>query len=99
MRMDQTEFVQHMQHLRLLKGCPLSVLHALNMARDQRMGAVGAIWLESATGYSEKPIMEALNLLESWGQVERIRRCNWALVKNPSMLPLVIGLGKMETLR
>ena len=96
MKRNQTEVIQHMQYLRLLKGCPLSVLYALNAAREQRMGAVGAIWLEYATGYTEKPIMDALNLLESWGQVERVRRCNWALVKNPSMLPLMIGLGKVD---
>jgi hypothetical protein len=54
---------------------------------------VGPAWLIDFTGYTDKPIAHALKLLKSYGQVEQVSRYEWALVDNPSMLPLLANLG------
>lgn len=63
--------------IKLLKGCPLSVFHALLLARITGQGAASAGWLARQTGYSDKPVSQALETLEQYGLACRGERNGW----------------------
>jgi len=71
--------------LRELKGCPLSVLLALSIVKQP----VNAGWLENVTGYSDKPISKALELLVEFGYIAKISGQKWQIGINVQM-PLMI---------
>lgn len=81
-------FESPLQMLRLLRGAPLSVLYGLWLARAMRIGVVGNEWLERSTGYSDKPISQALALLEEYGLATHTR-VGWALTSGAEQLPLM----------
>jgi hypothetical protein len=89
--------------VRLLKGVPLACLVALWVAQRDGMGPQGAEWLERCTGYSDKPVGQALLFLEEQGFVSRNGRYLWQ-VSGPVGQPplsggsvLVDGRGVGET--
>lgn len=61
--------------LRELKGCPLSVLLALSIVRLP----VNASWLENMTGYSDKPVTKALELLVEYGYILKLSGQKWQI--------------------
>jgi hypothetical protein len=86
--------------LRILKGCALSVVVALMLAREENLGAQGAEWIARVTGYSDKPVNQALLFLESNGIVSRNGRYLWALTGQFKQLPFEVcgeGVGKFPT--
>ena len=56
--------------VRMLKGAPLSVYFAMFLAGQP----VSAKWLERVTGYTDKPITQALELLKEYDLVSHNRR-------------------------
>jgi hypothetical protein len=68
--------------LRQLKGAPLSVLLALFWAGQR----VSAGWLETMTGYTDKPVAHALELLKEYGWAARVQG-GW-MIANAEQLPL-----------
>lgn len=84
-RRRQAGMEMTVQGLRALKGAPLSVLLALQIARQP----VGTAWLSRTTGYSDKPVTSALELLVELGLVTRNSRYNaWQLANGRAQLPL-----------
>lgn len=77
--------------VRTLKGAPLSVLIGLIVARQDGLGVVGAEWLERNTGYSDKPVTQALAFLEEQGMVSRNGRYGWQLTGDFIQLPLSVA--------
>jgi hypothetical protein len=74
--------------VRLLKGAPLACLVALMIAQQEGLGAQGAEWLERATGYTFKPVNQALQFLEDQGLVTRNGRFLWQLAGEIKQFPL-----------
>lgn len=74
--------------VRLLKGCPLACVFALMIAQQDRLGAQGAEWLERATGYTDKPVSQALLFLQEQGVISRNGRYLWQLCGEFVQLPL-----------
>lgn len=69
--------------IRELKGAPLSVLFALALVKMR----VSNAWLERATGYTDKPISQALAYLEEIGLVDQ-SSAGWQLTGKARQLPL-----------
>lgn len=63
-----TVFDDPIRLLRQLKGAPLSVLFAMIWARSR----VSADWLVTVTGYTDKPVTQALKLLTAYGWVTKV---------------------------
>jgi len=59
--------------LRTLKGPPLAVLIALMIAEEP----VQCDWLARVTGYTDKPVRQALELLQEYGMAARLNRHAW----------------------
>jgi hypothetical protein len=76
--------------LRTLKGCPGMVLWALMIARQDRLGPVGAEWIERATGYTDKPVDNALKFLEENQYITHNTRYGWQLGNGVMQLPLMM---------
>ena len=72
--------------VRELKGAPLSILFAMAIAGQN----IGAEWLSRVTGYTDKPINQALLLLEEYGFIARINRYHWGLTAGCKQLPLMV---------
>lgn len=77
--------------LRSLKGAPLACLVALMFAQRDGLGPQGAEWIERQTGYSDKPVGQALLLLEELGLIARNGRYAWQLSNGALQLPLMTG--------
>ena len=73
------------ESLRTLKGAPLSILMAMMLARQP----VSAQYLESVTGYTDKPTQAGLRVLSEFGYITRNGRYNWQLASNIEQLPLM----------
>jgi hypothetical protein len=82
--MQKVEFTD--QLILTLKGAPLSCLMLLALARQP----VSAQYLERHSGYSDKPVNEALLLLQDYGLVTRNDRYAWRIAINVTQLPLMI---------
>jgi hypothetical protein len=78
--------------IRLLKGAPLACLVALACARRDGLGPQGGEWLERATGYSDKPVSQALLFLEEQGLISRNGRYLWQMRGELVQLPLGVDL-------
>jgi hypothetical protein len=70
--------------VRALKGAPMSVLMVMMLTR----GNVNQEYLTRHTGYSDKPVSDALGLLADYGLARRIDRYTWALTRGAMQLPL-----------
>lgn len=68
-----------LQMVKLLKGAPLAVLMLLNIAQRAGQDLVGAEWLARHSGYTDKPVSQALVLLEEYGLAARSGRSGWQL--------------------
>lgn len=77
-------------NLRALKGAPVSVLLALIIARQDGIGPVSNEYLERETGYSDKPVSQALTVLQDYQYVLQTNR-GWVLAQGAVQLPLMIG--------
>lgn len=71
--------------VRMLNGAPLSVLVALMLDRQPH----GVSWLSGVTGYSDKPVMAALEFLLEMGFVTRNGRYAWQLADGVQQLPIM----------
>src|SRR5687768_11062428 len=76
------------QLLRQLKGAPLSVLLACYWAGQR----VSADWLCTVTGYTDKPVTSALNLLKEYQWVTRVQG-GW-MIANAEQLPLTFPFSE-----
>lgn len=82
-----------LKELRILKGAPLSIIFALMMARQ----TVNIKWLKTVTGYSDKTVTEAIDLLIEFDYIKRISGQKIQLTKT-KQLPLMIEETKEEKL-
>lgn len=73
--------------LRTLKGAPLAVLIALMIAGQP----VQNDWLARVTGYTDKPVRQALELLQEYGMVTRYGRCAWQITRTIRQMPFQIS--------
>jgi len=81
-------FDNPLRMVRELKGAPLSILWVLFYAQQR----VSQEFLERSTGYSDKPVSQALAYLEEIGLVNHTRS-GWALIQdNQNQLPLPLAL-------
>lgn len=64
----QTDFSDPIKLLRQLKGAPLAVLMAMLIVRAR----CSADWLVTVTGYTDKPVTQALKLLTAYGWIAKI---------------------------
>jgi hypothetical protein len=71
--------------LRQLRGAPLAVLLAMYWTRTR----VTARWLATVTGYTDKPVTDALRLLETYNMVVRVQQ-GWQIAESVQ-LPLAPG--------
>jgi hypothetical protein len=80
--------------VRELKGAPLSIVFILSMVQQR----VTQEWLERATGYTDKPVSQALAYLQEIGLVDH-SRSGWQLTSQAQQLPLPLDLldGGQET--
>jgi len=69
--------------LRQLKGAPLAVLFAMIWTRAR----VSADWLVTVTGYTDKPVTQALKLLTAYGWITKVQS-GWQISKGVQ-LPLM----------
>lgn len=63
------DFNDPIKLLRQLKGAPLAVLMAMIIVRVR----VSADWLSTVTGYTDKPITQALKLLAAYGWIAKVQ--------------------------
>lgn len=81
-------FDNPLRMVRELKGAPLSIVWVLFYAKQR----VSQEFLERSTGYSDKPVSQALAYLEEIGLVNHTRS-GWALIQdNQNQLPLPLAL-------
>lgn len=73
--------------VRELKGAPLSIVFVLSMAQQR----VTQEWLERATGYTDKPVSQALAYLQEIGLADHTRS-GWQLTGQARQLPLPLEL-------
>jgi len=80
--------------VRTLKGAPLSILLILKMIGQPAT----AEYLERTSGYSDKPVNAALQLLEEYGLISRNGRYAWQICDNARQLPLMnlLDVPKIE---
>jgi len=77
--------------VRELKGAPLSIIMVLSLVHQR----VSCKYLERATGYTDKPITQALQYLKEVGLVNDTRS-GWQLIKEKVMqLPLIMELEEV----
>lgn len=76
--------------VRTLKGTPLAVFILLRMAQEDGIGPQGAEWLERYSGYTDKPVSQALLFLEEQGLISRNGRYLWQLAGEVRQLPLSV---------
>jgi predicted transcriptional regulator len=72
--------------VRGLKGAPLAVLVVLAMAQKP----LTAEYLERTTGYTDKPVYQALLLLQDLGLVSRNGRTAWQICAGAMQLPFMV---------
>jgi len=65
----QNEFSDPIKVLRQLKGAPLAVLFAMIWTRAR----VSADWIVTVTGYTDKPVTQALKLLTAYGWITKVQ--------------------------
>ncbi len=82
----QNDFYDPVKLLRQLKGAPLAVLIAMLIVHTR----VTAEWLALVTGYSDKPVTQALKLLSAYGWVIK-NQGGWQ-IKEGVQLPLFFGV-------
>lgn len=82
--MANVEF--NIRMVRSLKGAPISILVAMMLVQQP----VRAEWLERVTGYTDKPVTQALLLLEEFGLITHNSRYGWQLVKGLVQLPICV---------
>lgn len=87
----QSRFYDPTRLLRELKGAPLSVLMAFVITRT----TLSADWLVTQTGYTDKPVTQALKLLTSRGWLTKAMG-GWRIADG-AQLPL--GLSDSEKFR
>lgn len=73
--------------IRELKGAPLSIIFALSLVRQR----VTQEWLERSTGYTDKPVSQALAYLQEIGLVNKTG-AGWQLTGSARQLPMPIAL-------
>lgn len=73
--------------VRELKGAPLSILIALTMVHQR----VTQEWLERSTGYTDKPVSQALAYMQEHGLVDHTS-AGWMLTGQARQLPLPLAL-------
>lgn len=73
--------------LRELKGAPLSIVLALQMAHQR----VSQSWLEQMTGYTDKPVSDALSYLQEVGYADHTSS-GWQLTGGAVQLPMPLEL-------
>lgn len=74
------------ERVRTLKGAPLSVLVLLMLERS----ALSQGFLARHSGYSDKAVAAALDLLADYGLARRIERYTWALAAGAEQLPFIV---------
>ena len=74
--------------LRQLKGAPLSVMLALFWAGQR----VSNGWIETVTGYTDKPVASALDLLKEYGWAAKVQG-GW-MIANAEQLPLTVPFSE-----
>jgi hypothetical protein len=78
--------------VREMKGTPLSIIIALGLVHQR----VSQEWLERSTGYTDKPISQALQYLREVGLVDQTSS-GWQLIKeNVNQFPLVLQRNDVE---
>lgn len=93
----EVDRAQQIALLRNLKGAPISVIWALLMVNMHT--PAGAVYtlknkeLEVWTGYSDKPVSTALDLLHTMGMVAQNQAGGWYLTTAAYQLPLPLWLG------
>src|SRR5512139_3800537 len=73
--------------VRELKGAPISIILVLGFAGQ----GVTQEWIERATGYTDKPVSQALAYLEEIGLVDHTR-AGWMLTGEARQLPLGLAI-------
>ena len=79
--------------VRTLKGAPLSILLILKLIGQPAT----AEFLERTSGYSDKPVNAALQLLEEYGHITRNGRYAWQICEGARQLPLMNLLDEAGT--
>lgn len=77
--------------LRQLKGAPLAVLLAMYWTRAR----VSADWLVTVTGYTDKPVTQALRVLSAYGWITKVQG-GWQLSAG---VQLPLGFTESEKFR
>lgn len=94
--MNTTPHAQQIALLRNLKGAPISIIWALLMANmyapPDSVRTLKNSELEMWTGYSDKPISNALDLLHAMGMVSQNSAGGWYLTTAAYQLPLPLWL-------
>lgn len=72
--------------VRELKGAPISIVIALSMVNMR----VTQEWLERSTGYTDKPVSQALAYLREIGMADKTSS-GWQLTGEAQQLPLPVG--------
>jgi hypothetical protein len=89
-----THFDNPIRMVRELKGAPLSIVMVLSMVQQR----VSQEYLERSTGYTDKPVSQALAYLQEIGLADHTRS-GWQLIKSDRLqLPLPLAL-ESENLR
>ena len=89
-----THFDNPIRMVRELKGAPLSIIMVLSMVQQR----VTQEYLERSTGYTDKPVSQALAYLQEIGLADHTRS-GWQLIKSDRLqLPLPLAL-ESENLR
>lgn len=88
--MPKFEFSSSM--VKTLKGCPLSVLILMMLARQP----VSSQYLERESGYSDKLVHAALMYLEEHGMITRNGRYSWQIAVGVQALPLMSMIEEPE---
>lgn len=78
--------------IRTLKGAPLSCLLLLKLAGQPVM----AEYLERNSGYTDKPVLSALRLLEEYGLITHNERYAWQIADGARQLPLMNLLDEQK---
>lgn len=82
-----TRFENPIALVRALKGAPLSVLFALFLLKQP----VTQEFLERTTGYTDKPVSQALAYLQENGLIQKVAR-GWLLTGEARQLPLPLTM-------
>jgi hypothetical protein len=75
------------ERVRALKGAPISVLMVLMLMRGE---SVSQGFMARHTGYSDKSVADALDLLADYGLARRIERYTWTLAAGAEQLPFIV---------